>query len=286
MACRERSSPRPTRRAALRLAGAAIAVSPFAAAWGQQTPPLPGPPRMPPMPPMPPPHPPGGSMPTTGPLANPEAGPRNIGVIGAGREGGALGTLLAKAGHPVMFASRHPDQLKDLVTEAGPQAKAGTVEEAIAFADAVLLVVPYPAIKDIGKDYGAALAKKALVIDVSNPSAKRDGDDLVKSVDEQGGPGKATAAMLPGCHLVRAFNAIGFAQLPQLAHRQGDPVGVPIAGDDQNAIILASRLIKEMGFEAVSVGGLAMGKYLVPGTPLAGVHTPAEIRDIVKTLKA
>jgi len=26
----------------------------------------------------------------------------------AGREGGALGTLFAKAGHPVMFSSRHP----------------------------------------------------------------------------------------------------------------------------------------------------------------------------------
>jgi len=45
---------------------------------------------------------------------------------------------------------------------------------------------------------------------------------------------------------VRAFNAIGFSQLPQLAHRQGEPVGVPIAGDDQNALAIASRLIKEV----------------------------------------
>jgi hypothetical protein len=35
----------------------------------------------------------------------------------------------------------------------------------------------------------------------------------------------------------------------------------------------------------VVVGGLAMGKYLVPGTPLAGVHTPAEIKQIAATLK-
>jgi hypothetical protein len=27
-----------------------------------------------------------------------------------------------------------------------------------------------------------------------------------------------------------------------------------------------------------------MGKYLVPGTPLAGVHTPDEIRQIASTL--
>jgi len=32
------------------------------------------------------------------------------------------------------------------------------------------------------------------------------------------------------------------------------------------------------------VGGLAMGKYLMPGTPLAGEHTPEEIRQIASTL--
>src|SRR5580692_8562257 len=177
-----------------------------------------------------------------------------IATIGAGREGGALGSLFAKAGHPVMFSSRHPEQLNDLVAAAGPSAKAGTVAEAIAFADVVLLVVPYPAVGQIGKDYGQALAAKALVLDVSNPIAGRDPEDLTKWVEQQGGAGLATAASLPGAHLVRAFNAIGFAQLPQLAHRQGEPVGVPIAGDDQNALAIASRLIKEIGFEPVVVG--------------------------------
>jgi predicted dinucleotide-binding enzyme len=215
----------------------------------------------------------------------PGAAPLKIATIGAGREGGALGTLFAKAGHPVMFSSRHPEQLNDLVASAGPLAKAGTVAEAIAFADVVLLVVPYTAVEQIGKDHGKALAAKALVMDVSNPIAQRDGEDLVKRVEQQGGAGLATAALLPGAHLVRAFNAIGFAQLPQLAHRHGDPVGVPIAGDDQNALAIASRLIKGIGFEPVVVGGLAMGKYLNVRTPLAGVHTPDEIRQIAATLK-
>jgi len=67
--------------------------------------------------------------------------------------------------------------------------------------------------------------------------------------------------------------------------RQGEPVGVPIAGDDKDALAIAERLIKEIGFEPVAVGGLAMGKYLNVGTPLAGVHTPDEIRKIAATLK-
>ena len=75
------------------------------------------------------------------------ATPLKIATIGSGREGGALGTLFAKAGHPVMFSSRHPENLKELVAGAGANAKAGTVEEAVGFGDVVLLVVPYTAIE-------------------------------------------------------------------------------------------------------------------------------------------
>src|ERR1700686_61818 len=143
----------------------------------------------------------------------PGGGPLKIGTIGSGREGGALGTLFAKAGHPVMFSSRHPDQLNDLVAAAGPNARAGTVKDAVDFADVVLLIVPYSAVEQIGKDYGKALAAKPLVMDVSNPIARGDGDALVKSIEQQGGAGLATAKMLPGAHVVRAFNAIGSGQL-------------------------------------------------------------------------
>jgi predicted dinucleotide-binding enzyme len=208
-----------------------------------------------------------------------------IGMVGAGREGGALGTLFVKAGHPVMFSSRHPERLKDLVAGLGPLAQAGTVEQAIAFGEVVVLVVPYTAMEGIGRDHGRALAGKVLVMDVSNPIARRDGDDLVKWVAEQGGAGLATAKLVPGARIVRAFNALGAGRLAALAHRPGDPVGVPIAGDDPKAIEVAESLIRDIGFEPVLVGGLAMGRHLVPGTPLGGEHTPAEIRRIAGTLR-
>jgi 8-hydroxy-5-deazaflavin:NADPH oxidoreductase len=218
-------------------------------------------------------------------LAQPAGGaPLKIGMVGSGREGGALGAAFVKAGHPVMFSSRHPEQLKDLVAGLGPLAQAGTVEQAIAFGDVVAIVVPYTAIEQLGLDHAAALAKKALVIDVSNPIARRDGEGVTSWVEKQGGAGLATAKLLPGARLVRAFNAINYAKLSEDAHRQGELVGVPIAGDDQNALAIASNLIREIGFEPVPVGGLLMGKYLVPGTPLGGEHTSAEIRQIAAGL--
>ena len=212
-----------------------------------------------------------------------------IATIGAGTEGGALGTIFARLSHPVMFSSRHPEQLKDLVAAAGPNARAGSVADAVAFGDVIFLAVPYPAVEEIGRDYGKALAAKPLVVDVSNPSAARDGEALGKWVDDQGGAGLATAKLLPGAHIVRAFNALGHNGLhgaevlikPTLAQT----VGMPIAGDDPQAIALATKLIRETRFEPVLIGGLAKGKYLVPGSPISGEHTPDEIRKIAASLK-
>jgi predicted dinucleotide-binding enzyme len=207
-----------------------------------------------------------------------------IGMIGAGREGGALGRLFAERGHRVMFATRHPDRLGDLVASIGPNASAGTVAQAVAFADVVFIAVPYTAIEQIATDYGKELATKLAVIDVSNPIPRRDGEDFVRTIMEQGGPGLVAQKLLPGVRLVRAFNAIGAGRLAELSQRKGE-VGVPIAGDDPQAIELVSALIRRIGFEPVPVGGLAMGRYLVPGTPLGGEHSPAELSQIAATLK-
>ena len=81
---------------------------------------------------------------------------------------------------------------------------------------------------------------------------------------------------------MRAFNAIGYARLPEAGARG---IGMPIAGDDADALEVASGLVREIGLEPVVVGGLAMGRYLIPGTPLAGEHTAAQIKEIAATLK-
>ena len=59
---------------------------------------------------------------------------------------------------------------------------------------------------------------------------------------------------------------------------------MPIASDDAEAIVVASNLIRDIGYEPIVIGDLAMGKYLMPGTPLSGEHTPEEIRKIAATL--
>lgn len=95
-----------------------------------------------------------------------------IGIIGSGSIGGSLGRLWARAGHQVFFSSRHPEELTDLVAQAGKGAQTGTMEEAIAFADILLEAIPFAASLELPAN---ALADKMLIT-ASNYYPERDGE--------------------------------------------------------------------------------------------------------------
>ena len=203
-----------------------------------------------------------------------------IGIVGSGRVGAAIGAAWVKAGHEVMFSSRTLENDKALAQRLGPNARAGTPREAAAFGEVVMISVPYRALPEVGKDL-AALIKGKVVIDTCNPFVSRDGE--IATWAREKGAGLASAELLPGARIVRAFNAIGAARMGT-AHQEPGRVGMPIAGDDAEAIAVASRLIRDVGYEPVLIGGLAKGRHLVPGTPLAGERAPDEIRRIAATL--
>jgi predicted dinucleotide-binding enzyme len=183
-----------------------------------------------------------------------------IGVVGSGRLGGPVGTIFAKAGYKVMFSSRHPEELKDLVASAGPNASAGTVEQAIAFGNVILLAVPYKALPDVGREHAAALKGK-IVLDACNPIPSRDGE--IGNEGQKNGPGETTLKYLPGVRLVRAFNSFGGGTFATQGHRAGELIGVPLASDDAEALKIAEKLVRDVGFEPVSVP-LARGKEFAP----------------------
>lgn len=190
-----------------------------------------------------------------------------IGIIGAGRIGGALGELWVKAGHEVLLSSRHPETLKDLAARLGPLARAGTPREAAAFGDVILIAVPYGALPQVGRDFVAEMRGKG-VLDCANPFPHRDGP--VAEDARRQGTGVASPEHLPGVRLVRAFNTIPFGVLRSQAHRAGERVAVPLAGDDQEALEIAARLVEDAGFEPVVVGSLARAREFDVGTPVFG----------------
>ena len=183
---------------------------------------------------------------------------RPIGVIGAGNIGGTVGALWVKAGHPVMFSSRNPDELKEMVAKLGPLAHAGTVAEAIAFGDALFIAVPYAALPQIGSDYRAALKGK-IMLDACNAVPTRDGAAITKEADEAG-TGITSQKYLAGTRLVRAFNTLGFNTFARESNRPDPRLAIPIAGDDAEAVRVAEELVRDAGFEPVLVGKLEAAK--------------------------
>jgi 8-hydroxy-5-deazaflavin:NADPH oxidoreductase len=197
------------------------------------------------------------AMPADGANAPP---PIKIGIIGAGKIGGTLATLW----------------LKPLAQSLGPRAHVGTPREAAVFGDVVLISIPYGALPQLGQDLKSELAGK-IVLDTGNPYPERDGEMALEA--RRKGTGVASAEFLPGVRLVRAFNAINYKSLQSEAHRAGEPVAIPLAGDDAAALAVASELVKDAGFEPVVVGPLSSAKLFDVGSPVyVQVLTAKELR--------
>ena len=113
---------------------------------------------------------------------------------------------------------------------------------------------------------------------VARATVARDGEDLVKETKEKG-IGNTTASYFPGAHIVRAFNSMGAGIFAREAHRPGEPLAIPIAGDDPHAVEVASQLVRDAGFEPVSVP-LSRAQEFAQGGPIYGLQlTAKELRQ-------
>jgi hypothetical protein len=203
--------------------------------------------------------------------------PTRIGIIGSGNIGGTIGGLWVKKGHSVFFSSRHPDELKDMVAKLGSLAQAGAVEQAVAFGDVLFIAVPYGAIPQIGKDYSAAMKGKVM-LDACNAVSSRDG--AVADEVERNGIGVTTQKYFPGVRIVRAFNTMSYMVFAREANRPDPKLAIPIAGDDPQALQIAASLVRDAGFDPVTVGTLADARRFQRGQAGYGQQvTAAELKQ-------
>jgi 8-hydroxy-5-deazaflavin:NADPH oxidoreductase len=211
-----------------------------------------------------------------------QSSPLKIATIGSGNIGSTVGGFWIKAGHPVLFSSRHPEELKPLVEKMGPLARAGTVKDALAFGDVILMAVPYGVYPQIAKDYAKDFTGK-IMVDAGNAVIARDGE-IAKPARENG-VGLTTAKLFPGARVVRAFNILGTSRLKEMANHS-PRFAIPVAGDDQEAVKVVSGLVREAGFDPVVVGSLQYSKLFEQTNPLYGAQMSAdEMREKLKTLK-
>jgi 8-hydroxy-5-deazaflavin:NADPH oxidoreductase len=174
-----------------------------------------------------------------------------IGIIGAGRIGGNCARQAVKGGHQVMLSfGRDPAKLEQVASELGDQASTGTVADAVAFGDLVILSVPWGAIPQALEQAGGL--KDKIVIDTTN--------QFGAGPKPQAGQTAAAfnAQRMPGARYVKSFNTLTSDFQEQAAGRAlSGRVVQWICGDDPQAKELVAGLITDMGYLPVDLGGTA-----------------------------
>jgi predicted dinucleotide-binding enzyme len=188
-----------------------------------------------------------------------------IGILGSGLMGGKLGTILARAGHEVVFSYSHsPRKLKRLAREAGGRARAGTPREAAANADALLLAVHWSRVPDVLKQAGDLAGK--VIVSCSLPMSK---DDTRLVVARTSSGAEALAKKVRKAAVVSAFGTVPsevFFDVFAARRRRRRRPSLLYCGDDRDAKKVAARLIRDVGFEPVDAGALKVARYLEPFT--------------------
>jgi hypothetical protein len=176
-----------------------------------------------------------------------------IGIIGAGFIGRAVAQRVLAAGHEAMLSNSRGPQTLTRVAASISGSHVGTVEQAVAFGDVVVVAIPFSHYRDLPADL---LAGK-VVLDANNYYPDRDG--YIAELDRfETTTSQLLAAHLPGSRVVKVFNAI----LAQDLLDDGRPAGtpdrraLPIASEDQEAKSLVAHLLDEIGFDSVDGGSL------------------------------
>ncbi len=190
----------------------------------------------------------------------------NIGIIGSGHIGATLGKHWAGVGHPVMFSSRHPEELQSIADSVG--ATTGTVNEAADFGEVILLAIPFGMNAATAEQLGLLNGK--ILIDATNPYPQRDGEIAQQIIDDDNLTSTEwTAQQFTGARVVKAFNSVYFKVLEGQAFQTGDDrIAVQIASDDEGAKEVVKQLLHDIGLVAHDLGKLANGKYFEPDAPL------------------
>jgi 8-hydroxy-5-deazaflavin:NADPH oxidoreductase len=176
-----------------------------------------------------------------------------LGIIGAGHVGGALGRLFEAQGHDVRFGVRDPDK-----QAAGglPRNRSGSVADAAAFGDVIVLAIPWDAVKDALATTGPLTGKT--VIDCVNPLLP---DLSGLALGTTTSASEEIAKLVPGAKVVKCFNTLGAANLanPEFGDQKASML---FAGDDAGAKLIVAELGNQLGFDMIDAGPLSQSRWL------------------------
>ena len=167
---------------------------------------------------------------------------KKLGIIGDGNVGSALARGLERAGHDVRAVGKDK----------------AAIRETAAWAEVVLLAVPFAAIDDAVQELGNAVEGKTL-IDVTNALDAH----MSLAVGFNTSGAEELQRKVPKARVVKAFNTV-FAQHMDTGRLGDKPMTTFVAGDDSGAKTSVLELAREIGFDAVDAGPLKNARLLEP----------------------
>jgi predicted dinucleotide-binding enzyme len=188
-----------------------------------------------------------------------------IGILGAGQVGLAVGRRLVGAGHHVKLSSaRGPAALTPVAQGIG--AEAVSITEAAA-QELVLLALPWPVVPDVLDPLPDWQGR--ILVDATNPFVTFNPLQLADLKERSASV--VVAEHASGARMVKAFNSITMANFEK-GPQQGEARRVLfVSGDDVASKQTVQDLITELGYAAIDLGSLDEGgRMQQPGGPLAG----------------
>lgn len=183
-----------------------------------------------------------------------------IAIIGAGNVGGALGTNWAQKGHDIVFGVRDPksEKTQALLRTIGAKARAGTVAEAAASADVIVLSTPWPATEAAIRAMGSLKGK--IVLDATNPLT-RGPDGIGLEIGHAISGGEKVQGWAVGASVFKTLNTTGFGNMANPVIKGVKSV-MFVAGDDAAAKPKVITLVGDLGFEVIDAGPLRNARLL------------------------
>jgi predicted dinucleotide-binding enzyme len=202
-------------------------------------------------------------------------------IIGVGNIGSAVARHLVAGAESVVVAARDESQAKALADELGPNARAASVQNAIAGADAVVLALWLDNMREVIPQQAHLLDGK-VVVDPSNPIGFDANGQIIRTLPDDQSAGAIVSALLPtGAHYVKAFGTLAAEALAGSANREPRCAALFYATDDDTAATTVERLIRAAGFDPLKVGGAAdAGRIEAPGGDLHQFGFNGEIIDL------
>jgi len=202
-------------------------------------------------------------------------------IIGTGNLGGTVARHLVAGGESVVVAAKDESKAKALADELGPNARATSVEDAIAAADAIVLALWLDDLREVIPQQAHLLDGK-VVVDPSNPIGFDENGQIFKTLPENQSAGSVVSALLPaGAHYVKAFGTLGADSLAASANREPRRAALFYATDDDIAATTVEHLIRVAGFDPSKAGGVTdAGRIEGPGGDLNQFGLDGEIIDL------